>query len=186
MDSIIAELTGAQALQVLRRLVAKHNDVSQAVIAEARLVLAAVDLHAVAQHICLMLATPDFDDLNHRSGRTRYGYVDPVDAMYDIFTEQLDPFKDQLHTYRSLSMREEETAYLQGIILGLYTFEEKPQGELADWYTDMPFDTADELFQEWKTHRGLTEADTEMKDFLYASCPRWADALCGPPVSIND
>jgi len=51
----------------------------------------------------------DYDDLNARAGKTRYGYAEPSDAAWELFEEALDPFVNEMKSVSnkpSLPLRE--------------------------------------------------------------------------------
>ena len=73
-----------------------------------------------------------------RSGRTRYGYVDPGDAAWEMFEEALNPFIDEMKKNQKRALPAVAKTYCIGIIKGLWRFDEESVSDFIDWVTDAP------------------------------------------------
>ena len=97
IKKFIQTLSADEAVRVLKEML----DYDPSLIKKAYeiAVKAAGDVNADAIMIDVFesLNRLDYDDLNGRAGRTRYGYVDPSDATWELFEEALDPFIDDLN-----------------------------------------------------------------------------------------
>jgi hypothetical protein len=117
MDEVIKKLTAEQALEVVKRLSEKGRKIREAVLAEAKNLLMAVDADETAEEVFFVLDSIDVQDCWDRSGKSRYGYTEPSEAAVELVEEELQPFYDQAIRYRELGMAEQETTYCMGVIL---------------------------------------------------------------------
>jgi hypothetical protein len=117
MDEVIKKLTAEQALEVVKRLSEKGGKIREAVLAEAKNLLMAVDADETAEEVFFVLDSIDVQDCWDRSGKSRYGYTEPSEAAVELVEEELQPFYDQAIRYRELDMAEQDTTYCMGVIL---------------------------------------------------------------------
>jgi hypothetical protein len=73
MDDVIKKLTAEQALEVVNRLSEKGGKIREAVLAEARNLLTAVDVNETADDVFSVLDSIDVQDCWDRSGSSRHG-----------------------------------------------------------------------------------------------------------------
>jgi hypothetical protein len=177
MDDVIKKLTAEQALEVVNRLSEKGGKIREAVLAEARNLLTAVDLDETADEVFSVLDSIDVQDCWARSGKSRYGYTEPSDAAVEIVEEELQPFYDQAKRYRELGMPEQETIYCMGVILGIYRYEHESKSEFREWCEDVPIECAGYLLDTWRKRNKGTAAARAMNEFIQSRCPKWAKYL---------
>ncbi len=125
-----------------------------------------------------MLA-PDLDDLGARSGRKRWGYVEPTEAAWEILEEALEPFAEQMKRHIELGLEAAAVGVCQGIVLGLYSCRDKASDRVLGWAGgDFPVDSACNsvatLAHESAARR--RRAWRLSKDF-FAMVPEWASLL---------
>lgn len=174
MDELIQNLTPEQALEAVRRLAAEGGEIREAILRQARSVLADVDLHETAEEVFFALDLIDVDECCERSGSRRNGYKSPDEAALEMMEEELDPFFEQAGRYHELGMLEEEKVYCMGVILGIYRFEQESKSEFKEWSVDNPAECADYLLGQWRKGCGDQAAAKEMDNFIKRSCPQWA------------
>jgi len=123
MNDLISKLTGEQAIDVLHRLTKEGGAVADAALAEAKHVLAAVDIDEIADQLFFQLDMIDVQNCWDRSAATRNGYTSSEDTAMKLIDEELQPFHDQMKHYHELGIDEQERDYCIGTILGLYRYE---------------------------------------------------------------
>jgi hypothetical protein len=177
MHDVIKKLTPEQALELVHRLADKGDGIGKAVLAEARYVLSEVEVDATADEVYFVLDLIDVHDCWARAGASRDGYTSPEEAAVELMEEELQPFFDQAARYRELEMREQETAYRKGVILGIYRYQYESTAEFREWAVDIPLECAGELLREWQERGQDSTSAAAMNDFIEARCPKWAKFL---------
>jgi hypothetical protein len=174
MDDVIKKLTTEQALEIVKRLSEKGGEIREAVLAEARNLVMAIDMDETANHVFFVLDSINVQDCWDRSGRSRYGYTEPSEAAVELVEEELQPFYDQAKTYRELGMTEQETTYCMGVILGIYRYEHESKSEFREWCVDVPLECAGYLLDIWRERNQGTAPAQAMDEFIRQRCPKWA------------
>lgn len=174
MDELIGQLTADQALAVVRRLAERGGNVAKAVAAEAKELLADIDVEEVAEDVLLALDCLDVEEIWDQAGGSRYGYTSPDEAAAEIVEQAIDPNVDQIRRYRELGMADQERSQCMGVVLGLYRYDHESESEFHDWAVDLPADLAGSLVRTWREGRPSRAAIREMKEFLGRSCPEWS------------
>jgi len=150
MKSFLQGLNADEASQVLRVLLEDSPDLLKKAYEIAIKVVGDVDAEKISNDVFCELDSLDVDVLSGRSGRTRYGYVDPADASWEMFEEALDPFIHEMKKNQQRAQPAVAKAYCIGIINGLRAYEEGSRSEFADWVTDAPGEYIDTVVEEWK------------------------------------
>jgi hypothetical protein len=91
-----------------QKLSQNEGKIGEAVRAEARTLLQAVDLDETADEGFFVLDSIDVEDCWDRSGSSRYGYTEPSEAAVELVEEELQPFYDQAARYCELNMPEQD------------------------------------------------------------------------------
>jgi len=182
MTELISKLTGEQAIDVLCRLTQEKGSVAEAILAEAKRVLADVDIDAIADEVFFQLNMIDVQDCWDRSAATRRGYVSAEDAAAELIEEELQPFLDQMKRYHELGMDDQERGCCMGAILGLYRYERESRSEFKDWCVDLPLSYAVSTLDEWRKHKGNPSASAAVAGFVRDRCPKWASNLAEKQV----
>jgi len=177
MNELLSKLTGEQALAVLEKLAAADGEAAVRIEAEARRVLAAVDVDEVSEEVFAALDMIDVQDCWDRAGRSRDGYTSPDEAAVELIEGELQPSVDQLERYRELGMMSQERDFCMGVILGLYRYERESKSAFKDWCVDIPLDSAGWILSEWRERNTDTTARDAMSAFLCERCPEWAKYL---------
>ncbi len=177
MADFISNLTGEQALQILRRLADKGGSLAETVRDEAKDILAVVDIDETAEEVFFYLDCIDVHDCWDKSGPSRHGYTSPDDAAAELIEEELQPFLDQPDRYHDLGMAEQERDYCMGIVLGAYKYEHESKSEFKSWCTDIPLEYVSDLLDRWRARKHNPSASVEMNEFIRRRCPEWARYL---------
>ena len=150
MIRFINGLNKDEASQVLKALLEEDPLLAKKIYEAAMKVTANVDADDVMDQVFWALDVLDMDDLNNRSGRTRYGYVDPNDAAWELFEEALDPFIDEMKKSQQRVMSHTAKAQCIGIIRGLWKYEEESSSDIKDWMVDAPGEYIERVVDEWR------------------------------------
>jgi hypothetical protein len=133
---VLARLTSDESARVLRALLERHPGL----VAEAEELAAAtvtdVDAQVVADDVEQAVLSLDIDQLNTRAGRTRWGYVEPTDAAWELLGETIEPFLAQMTRHIELAFEAAAIAQCAGIVLGLHRCRGKNSDELLGWAED--------------------------------------------------
>lgn len=177
MDNVTQRLTPQQALAVLMRLSNKGGAIGEAVLAEARYVLSAIDLNQIADGVFFVLDSIDVQDCWDRAGSSRDGYTSPDEAAVELIEEELQTYFDQAGRYHELAMREEAAIYCMGVILGIYRYEHESKSAFREWAVDIPIECAGALLAAWRERGQDSGAAATMDAFIEGRCPNWAARL---------
>ena len=133
MNDVIKKLTAEQALEVVKRLSEKGGEIGEAVLAEARNLLTAVNVDETADEVFFVLDSIDVQDCWDRSGKSRYGYTEPSEAAVELVEEELQPFYDQAARYQELGMTGARNDLLYGSDFRNYRYEHESKSEFREW-----------------------------------------------------
>ena len=138
------------ALQILRQLAKQSNEMRKIIQQLAMEILSNVDPESITDDVYFELDGLDVEELWKRSGKTRYGYVDPVDEAFEMFGEVIKPFIDEMKRYQKMGLNEEAKNYCIGIIKGISKFDEESDSEFSEWAVDIPSEYLSTVVDEWK------------------------------------
>ena len=150
MMRFIQNLNADEASQVLKELVGDSPDLTKKAYEIAMKVAGDVDADVIMDEVFYALDRLDMDDLNGRAGRTRYGYVEPNDAAWELFEEALNPFIDEMNKNQQRALPAAAKNYCVGIVKGLRKYEESSSSDIKDWIPDAPGEYIDTVVEEWK------------------------------------
>jgi hypothetical protein len=150
MIRLINSLNTDQASKVLTSLLEDDPLLTKKIYGVALKVASNVDTDAIEDKVFHALDMLDMDDLNGRAGRTRYGYVEPAEAAWELFEEALNPFIDEMKKNQKRALPAVAKAHCIGIVKGLWRYKEGASSDLSDWLTDAPGEYIDTVVEEWK------------------------------------
>ncbi len=172
---ILESITGTDAVAILRVLAERNESVAHEIDAIARELFSHVAIDDVAASVQVELESIDIEDVFDRAGSKRGGYVDPGDAVWEMFEEALEPFRDEVTKYRQLSMQKEAELTCLGILKGIYAFHKESSTEYKKWAVDAPGEYFAMILVDWKSlFRGRLPLQ-RMREFLETHCPEWAE-----------
>jgi len=146
----ISKLDTDEARRVLVTLIKENSSCIKKAYDIAIKIAAAVDVNEIMDDVFGALDNLDMDDLSSRSGRTRYGYVEPSDAAWELFEEKIQPFIDEIMRNYKRELPDVAKAYCIGIVKGLKCYEKSSSSDLADWLPDAPGECIYTVVEEWK------------------------------------
>ena len=172
---ILTELNGGQALRVLYALLQKGGTFATAIMEEAKkVVFRPIQVEAVANMICATLNSIPVEDCWDNAARQSEGYRDITEVAFDMMEEALHEFVLEVEKYHRLGKCNLEALYIQGFLLGLYTFDMDPETDFYSLIEDYICDLAVELVTGWiKQHPTLIAEREVLTTFIDNSCPNW-------------
>ena len=150
MKKFIQSLSADEASRVLKCMLDNDPALMKKAYEAAVGVAGDVDADIIMGRVFSRLDMLDLDDLNGRAGRTRYGYVEPADAAWELFEEALDPFIDEIKKNQQRGLAAAAKAHCIGIVRGLWRYEEESSSDFAGWVEDTPGEYIDTVVEEWK------------------------------------
>ena len=133
-------------------------------------IAAAVDVNGIMDDVFGALDSLDMDDLSSRAGRTRYGYVEPSEAAWELFEEKIEPFIGEMMSNYERELPDAAKAYCIGIVMGLKCYEKSSSSDLADWLPDAPGECIYSVVKEWKKGNPSDADIAEVMDVVKGGC----------------
>lgn len=173
--SALDKLRPAESDEVLRALVEAHPELRNEAEEIARSLISDVSFEEIAEEVEWELASRDLDDLNARAGNTRWGYVDPTEAAWEILHEAIDPVIDEMQRHLALGLRREALETCKGLVLGLYGVRGKAGDSCLGSAPDFTRQTAQEILEKWSEGGGKKKSFP--RSFMDQHVPEWRDLL---------
>jgi hypothetical protein len=162
MKKFMQSLSAGEAERVLRYLLDSDPTLLTKAYDAAMRVVEDVDVDAIASRVFSRLDYLEVDDLSGRAGRTRYGYVDPGDAAWELFEEALNPFIDEMKKNQKRSLPAVAKAHCIGIVRGIWRYDEESTSDFSGWVEDAPGEYVDTVIEEWKKGNPTSEDVAEV------------------------
>lgn len=172
--NVLELITGDDALAIVKVLAARDRRLAREIEAIAKERFSSVEMDAVAADVVMGLESLAAEDVWDRSGSKRDGYVEPGEAAWEMFEETLQPIWDTVGKYQRLSMLREADLVCQGILKGIYDFEEESSSEYKECAVDAPAECFGRVLDDWKKLFGRRPPIDRMTEFLKTHCPEWA------------
>jgi hypothetical protein len=160
---LIQSLSPDDAYGVLMILLRDNPDLEEPLYQIAAQILNDVDSDEIMDDVYYELDSLDVDDLYNRSGKTRYGYVEPSEEAWEMIEAAIEPFIDKMKKSQERVMPFMAKTYCAGIIKGLQKFGGESNSDFLDWAQDAPGEEIEKVFSEWK--KGLP-SDEDIADIL--------------------
>ena len=171
MKRFLQDLSADEASRVLRVLLDENPDLTKKAHIIAMTVVGSVDADSIMNDVFCELDSLDVDALSGRSGRTRYGYVEPTDAAWEMFEEELEPFIYEMKKNQQRALPAVAKAYCVGIIKGLRAYEEGSSSDFSGWVTDAPGEYIHTVVDEWKKGNPSSEDTSEVMNIVKGGRP---------------
>jgi hypothetical protein len=149
-NDIFQLITSYEAKLVLHRFINKHDEHVEEIREIALELISDVDPDEISSDVKNALECLQVEDLWDRSGKTRYGYVEPSEESWEMFEEALSPYIDSMKKYQEAGLNRLAKTYCIGIIQGIKDYDSNSLSEFKDWAEDAPYEYIDRVFQEWK------------------------------------
>ena len=174
---LIDRLQPEEAANVLRGLLAGHPELETEAEDIAKAALRQGGFEVIGDDICDAIQALGFDELNGRAGRHKGGYVEPDEAAADILHETITPFLDDLRRRLDLRLGDEALEMCKGLVLGCYRLEHEGGGELLEYASEFPAETAAYAVESWRDGSGGLKRTVLPGDFVEQFVPEWADMI---------
>ena len=113
-------------------------------------ILSEVDNEEIACDVFFDLDSIEVEELWDRSGKSRHGYVDPVDEAYVMFEETIEPYLAEMKKYQKMGLQKQAKNLCIGIIEGIRQYDSESKSEFLDWAVDIPSEYLSEVVDKWK------------------------------------
>jgi hypothetical protein len=169
MKKFVQSLSADEAARVLSDLLESDPTLLRKAHDFAMRVTEDVDADAIMNRVFNGLDSLELDDLSGRAGRTRYGYVDPGDAAWELFEEVLDPFIEEMKKNQKRSLPAVAKAHCIGIIKGIWRYDKESTSDFAGWVEDAPGEYVDTVIDEWKKGNPTSEDIAEVMSIAWGN-----------------
>jgi hypothetical protein len=176
--SVLGSLKPEESAAVLHALLGRHRALRREAERIALAQVEAVRPGKVADAVERAVLGVDPEQLAARSGRKRWGYVEPNEAAARLLEEALDPFLADMKRLVALGLEDAAVATCAGIVQGLYAVRDREVDDVVAYAMDFPAETAwyavATLAREsMKVHRRRWT----LPDGIAASVPEWKAML---------
>lgn len=164
---ILDLLTADEAQAVLQGLLSARPELGPEAERLAKALLATVSFKNVADNVLAAVQALDLNELD--AGPHEWGYVEPSEAAWDLITKTVNPYLADLERRVQLGHEHEALEVCKGIVLGLYSAEQRG-AELLAYAEDCPSETAGSAVELWR-RRQRNRAFP--RDFVEKFTPEW-------------
>ena len=147
---LLDSINPGDALYVLKVLMNGDSKLTDKVFHILMERLSEIDSDQITMDVYYKLGQLEVEELWDRSGKTRYGYVEPSEEAWVMFEEVIESFVEEMIKYQKLGMSLEAKKYCIGIIKGIQEYERKSESDFKNWATDAPIEYIDRVLDEWK------------------------------------
>ena len=168
-ENILDSIAPENAKSILRIIINKNPDIDiEKIIKEHlnKVNLEKVNIDEVAESVFNDLESIEVEDLWDSSGRTRDGYVEPVERADEMIKEVLEPYFEELERYAKRSMFSEAKSYCKGMLKGVYKFDKDSSTEFSDWATDIADNFLPTIFDKYKEICKDKNGIKDIKEFI--------------------
>lgn len=172
-ENIIAQISEKEAYIILKKLADEDDDIKGRIEEIALDYLSDVDVSEISGQVFFELESIQVEELWNRSGKKRYGYVEPGEEAWEMFREVLEPYICRMERYQNLLMLEEAKKYCLGILKGIYKFGKEEPTQFAEWASDAPQNYFEVVFDKWKEKHENEEDIEEVKGIIEREMSDW-------------
>ena len=176
-SQIIKQLSSQEALAILNVLAKEDKRLAQRIAELALARLGEVKAEEVAEAVYSELDALTPEEVWDRAGRKRQGYVEPIEAAYQMLDETLDPHLEQLKKYQALGLSAQANQLCMGLLWALYRFERESASEFKNWAVDAPGECAQTVIKAWQAGRPGKKDKAELKQFADDELTFWGARL---------
>ena len=172
---LIEEISGYEALKILRRIAEKDPKISEQIERVAAQILKEIDIEGICEEVYFVLDQIQVEELWDRAGPKRDGYTSPAEMAVEMMAEVLEPYNEGVVRYLKLGMNQEAKLYCMGVLKGIYQFDQESKSEFKGWAVDYAGECFEYLLKKWQHETNNKDALIEMKQFLKKECPKFQD-----------
>lgn len=174
-NKILNKISPAKALEILKRLSEKDQNIAQQIEREAEQLLKEIDLEEICEEVYSVLDGIDVEELWDRAGPSRDGYSSPEDMAVEMMEEELEAYNKEVMEYLELGMVMEARLYCMGVLKGIYKYAQESKSEFKNWAVDVPEECFGYLLERWKEKTKNKDYIKEMNVFIEKECNNWAE-----------
>ena len=179
-QSVLGRLTDHESATILRVLLQRHDSLLPEAEKLAGELVSVSSSDDVTDSVLDALTSVDLDDLNDRAGATRWGYVEPTEAAWELLEEAVEDFIADLKRRAELGSSDAAVMMCRGIVAGLYKAKDVPSDGALGWAPDFPVEEARHVVSELLRAIPDQTRDAIRARFLeaiVADAPDWAEML---------
>jgi|SRR3989344_6200565 len=165
-NRILENIRAEDALDILKNLAKDNEEIASQIEDISKDSLKKIDINEIAENVEFDLSNIDVEELWDRSGRTRYGYVEPGEMADEMIEEVLEPYFEEMCKYKKLLMHKEAKYYCMGILKGIRCFENESSSEFSEWATDAFSNFSHSTLEKWKSICKNQQDIKEIKEFI--------------------
>src|SRR3989338_6053391 len=166
IEKILENIGVGDALNILKTLAKENKDIADQIEDITKNSLKDIDIDELAEEVYSDLSYIDVEELWNRSGRTKDGYVEPIEMADEMIEESLRPHFEEMCKYKKLLMHKEAKYYCMGILKGVYRFEDESPSEFSEWATDTFSNFSYTILERWKEICKNQKDIKELKEFI--------------------
>lgn len=147
--SAFSRLRDAEKRAILDELTAGESRVLGLAEAAAQRRLACVDEDAIAGAIADIVGGVPHDEMAAHVGRTRYGYVEPTEAAWELLQREIEPWIEDLRRRAAVGLSDAVRRLAVGVVDGLHRLEPltTDDARLLSWAPDFPGEAAQDVLR---------------------------------------
>jgi len=169
--NILDTISPDDAFNILHTLIKKDNNISLMAEKIANDMLDNVDIEEVADEVYTHLECLCVEDVWGSSGaQSDGGYVEPCEAAWEIFENQLEPYVANIKKYHELHKFKQGKHYCMGVLKGIHLYDTKSSDEFKDWAVDAPGEYFATVLNDWKKNCKSKKDLEEMDAFVEDEC----------------
>ena len=177
---MLGRLTDHESATILRALLQRHDSLLPEAEKLAGELVSVASSDDVTDSVLDALTSVDLDDLNDRAGATRWGYVEPTEAAWELLEEAVENFTSELKRRAELGSSDAAVMMCRGIVAGLYKAKDVPSDGALGWAPDFPVEEARHVVSELL--RAIPDQTRDairsrLLDAIAADVPDWAETL---------
>ncbi|MBT8366921.1 MAG: hypothetical protein KJP23_19705 [Deltaproteobacteria bacterium] len=175
MAKLLEQISGEEALNILRLLSAQDQNIENRIEELAKNILKDVDLEEVSEEVFFDLDIIDVHDLWDQSGARSNGeYTSTEEMAYEMIENEIKPHINNFIRLHKSGLKSASISYCMGLLKGIYLYSNESSSEFKDWTADIPEEFFRQILEEWKKFKLGKNASLKMKSFLNDECNKWA------------
>lgn len=124
----------------------------------------------VYRDLCLLSEDDYYEQANRFNGGS---YVDPYDLPYEMMEKELAPHTQRIQEFRFGKLFHEETAYVIGVLTGLYQYDSDSSRWFSDYVEECPFSIATQIYASWMSFHTDEASRSSFSTRVRELCPDW-------------
>lgn len=177
---VLQALKPAELSAVLRELLERHPDLRPDAEVIATGMMSRSSVEEVAEGVHHTVTSLDVEALHGRAGKQPWGYVEPVDAAWEILEEAVEGYLEDMTRRVKLGLGSAAEAICRGVVLGLYRAQEERSSGLLAWAPDFPIEQCGVVVDRLMSAAPAADRDSirsRLRGALEDLAPDWAHVI---------